>query len=131
MGEPRKIKPLDVVRFNDAELTDTVVMFVEDGQVVGRTLFENAIQEWEIEDGRESICIKIVGHVDVAYGDEEKKYLTLEPCPFCGGKPEFYPDSGDGGFVRCPTCGVLTDTFPELESVSIWNTRAGKQGGEA
>lgn len=60
----------------------------------------------------------------------------LKPCPFCGGKAEWYYHS-PGGFILCKKCKASTDIF-ELHDEEIckevafeaWNRRVGDTDGK-
>lgn len=59
----------------------------------------------------------------------KREYRTsqLKPCPFCGGKAEFYiktsyPDEWNG--VMCSSCGIKTKaTWNIDEEIEKWNKR--------
>jgi Lar family restriction alleviation protein len=54
--------------------------------------------------------------------DEEE----LKPCPFCGGRAEFYKTLVEGstaGWVQCTNCGVNFLTKERDEAIAAWNRR--------
>lgn len=54
----------------------------------------------------------------------------LKPCPFCGGKAEFYATCMDYAYVKCRECGARTGNI-ELSyeyatkdvAIEAWNRR--------
>lgn len=51
----------------------------------------------------------------------------LLPCPFCGSSNVGFSEIDDYSFVICNGCGcgvTSTDTYPELDPVSAWNSRS-------
>lgn len=49
----------------------------------------------------------------------------LKPCPFCGGKAEFFEDEFFCRYsVVCTECGAGTDTYGvERDAIDAWNRR--------
>lgn len=61
----RKIRPLDIVRFEEESSTDTVVFIVEDYNIIGRNIAIGNMCAWNVAKGGIEGCgIHIVGHVD-------------------------------------------------------------------
>lgn len=56
-------------------------------------------------------------HCDVAAGVLTKKYITLLPCPFCGGECEITDWHRNSKPLQCKDCNATT---PDL---TTWNTR--------
>ena len=51
--------------------------------------------------------------------------FELKPCPFCGGKAEFFEDEFFCRYsVVCTECGAGTDTYGvERDAMDAWNRR--------
>lgn len=64
----------------------------------------------------------------------------LKPCPFCGGKAEYYCEEHDwsdwgyistakyyDAYVECEKCGARTELFDtKQEAIDAWNKRIDK-----
>ena len=64
--------------------------------------------------------------------EQDNKYTTLKPCPFCGAYRAYLVEDErlakkgydfPKWYIRCLSCGVRTPTARVDEVVKIWNRR--------
>ena len=60
-----------------------------------------------------------------AFKYSESKDIHLDPCPFCGGIPEWVTDPGDDLVVRCSQCHASTPQarMTSEEAAKDWNSK--------
>lgn len=57
-----------------------------------------------------------------------KEQVSIDPCPFCGTKPDIEEAVGPSYFISCPECGksgnVEVWADEKKDAVKLWNRRA-------